>query len=192
MLDLRGSRMVRMVVAGVLVALPGVGRAAGPDAGMMAQQVMARAESQAAQEHKNVLVSFSASWCVNCRLYDRLIADRTTGPILGKAFVLADLDTGARAGDKRHANIAGGQAVEDKLGGKDAGYPFLAVTGPDGRLITNSLRPVGGRGENIGYPDAPEEIDWFMEMLRRSAPALSAEEMATVRSWLRAHSTTRR
>ena len=183
------GRWVRIVVAGALVMLPAMGRAAGADTEKTAQQVMAEAESHAAAAHKNILVSFSASWCVNCRLYDKLIADKTTRPILEKAFVFADLDTGERPDDKKHTNIVGGQAVENELGGKDAGYPFIAVTGPDGKLITNSLRPVGGKSENIGYPDAPEEIDWFMEMLRRSAPALSPEEMATVRKWLHAHST---
>lgn len=93
--------------------------------------------------------------------------------------------------DKRHANIPGGEQVEAQLGGAGAGYPFLAVVRPDGRLVTNSMRPVGGHAENTGYPDSSEEIGWFMEMLKRSAPGLSGQEMASVQAWLKAHSTTR-
>ena len=38
---------------------------------------------------------------------------------------------------------------------------------------------------NIGYPAEPEEIDWFMAMLRKGAPAMTIGESAAVEQWLR-------
>lgn len=59
----------------------------------------------------------------------------------------------------------------------------------NGRLIVDSNRPdpkVKG-GSNVGYPAAPEEVDWFVEMLRRGAPALSRQDLASVHAWLTQH-----
>ena len=51
----------------------------------------------------------------------------------------------------------------------------------------NSDRPVPGQavGDNIGYPVAPEEIAWFMEMLKRGAPAMPKSEAKQIESWLK-------
>jgi hypothetical protein len=52
------------------------------------------------------------------------------------------------------------------------------------------MRPVAGKkAENIGYPNQPYEIDWFMEMLKRAAPGASADEVNAVEGWLRKHAT---
>jgi hypothetical protein len=48
--------------------------------------------------------------------------------------------------------------------------------------VVNSIRQPGG--ENIGYPVKPEEIEWFMTMLKRSVPDLEQSEALTVRKWL--------
>lgn len=150
---------------------------------------MSQAESRAAAEHKNVLLTFDASWCGNCRLFDRFVADPAIRPIIDKAFVLADLDTGERPGDEHHANIPGGLKLRDAYSGQEVGYPYIVMLDPRGALITDSRLPSGGpAGGNIGYPDAPNEIDWFMQMLEKAAPSLSAQDTATIRTWLTAHS----
>jgi hypothetical protein len=58
-----------------------------------------------------------------------------------------------------------------------------------GKVIVNSFRQVAGskRGENVGYPAIPAEIDWFMEMLKRAAPEISPAEAKTIRQWLDKH-----
>jgi thiol-disulfide isomerase/thioredoxin len=154
-----------------------------------ADQVMTRIESQAQAQHKNILLSFGASWCVNCRLFDKFLADSAIKPILEKQFIFADLNTGEVVDTSRHANLPGGQKLQASLGGKDAGYPFLAMVDPNGKLIVNSMRPDRrGNGENIGYPVSAAEIDWFMEMVKRGAPSLSPEDSAVIRYWLTAQS----
>jgi hypothetical protein len=176
------------MLSAALAASPALAHSAVPDAQASAEGVMSQVESQAAAGHKNILLTFGASWCVNCRLFDRFVADPAIHPILDKYFIFTDLDTGERDNDQHHTNIPGGKKLMASLGGGDAGYPYIAMLDANGNLIANSLRPVShGSGENIGYPYAPNEVDWFMEMLKKATPSLSAHDAGTIRNWLTAH-----
>lgn len=169
--------------------------AATPDGGPSATDIMSRAEAEAHAEHKAILLDFGASWCGNCKLYDRFLADPQMHVLLSRAFVFASMTTGERAKDAKHANTPGGLAYEATIGGKDAGWPYLIMLDADGKPVVDSFRPdptsKAGKS-NTGYPDAPEEVDWFVEMLRRAAPSLSQQDLASVHAWLTAHSTTQR
>jgi hypothetical protein len=155
-----------------------------------AQTALANAETKAQQEGKNVLVTFSASWCGNCHLLDRMLADRKIGPILSSAFVRIDLITGERPDDRRHANTPGGIKFQSELGGARAGWPYFAMLDTSGKLLVDSFRPSKGRphAKSIGYPATSEEIEWFGQMLEIAAPKLTSTERATVRDWLKKHS----
>jgi thiol-disulfide isomerase/thioredoxin len=170
---------------------PVAARAAAPDGGPSASAILQRAETEARARHKNILLDFGASWCANCRLYDRFLNDPQMHPLLSRAFVFISMDTGERPTDARHADTPGGVAFEDSIGGKEAGWPFLVMLDANGNPIVDSNRPdpksTMGKS-NVGYPAAPEEVDWFVEMLRRGAPSLSPQELASVHAWLTAHS----
>jgi hypothetical protein len=160
-----------------------------PIGAQTAQQILTQAESQAASEHKNLLLVFSASWCVPCHMFESFLTDRKAGPIISGHFVVARFDVGERKDDKKHADTPGAVDLRASLKGADAGYPFLVMADAGGQPIVNSFCPSGCKpaGENIGYPATPGEIDWFMQMLRQSAPSISAKDTKTIRAWLDAH-----
>ena len=151
-----------------------------------ADQLLAAAESAAAAQQKNVWVIFGASWCGWCHKLDALINSPDAGPLLQQRFVIAHV-TVDEHGDKAGLDNPGGDALRKRLGGSDnSGLPFFAFLDPAGRVLVNSNRPVPGKpGENIGFPSAPEEVDWFMTMLRRAAPALDPEQMRLIEAQLR-------
>lgn len=154
-----------------------------------AHAVMAQAETQATAEHKNILLAFSASWCGPCKLFERFLNDPAIHPVMEKAFVMERLDVGEHPDDKLHADTPGGVALRAKLGGDDAGYPYLIMLDPTGKPIADSFlpgKPRDGSG-NIGYPALPAEVDWFMQMLQKAAPSMSPKDTATIRSYLTAH-----
>ena len=90
-------------------------------------------------------------------------------------------------GEKASLNNAGGGAVMAQVGGKDAGLPFIALLDAKGGLIINGRKPVAGKtgGDNIGHPFQPQEIEWFMTMLEKAAPAMSRADRKTLEDWLK-------
>ncbi len=154
-----------------------------------ADQVLAQAEATAAAQNKHILLVFGASWCKYCHQFDKFAASPEIRPIFEKNFVTAELSVDEEAGDKPYLNNPGGEQMMAKLGGDvNGGVPFIVFMDAKGQMIVNSLRPVVGQanGENVGYPATPEEIDWFMKMLRKSAVSLTDGEAQTVESWLSA------
>jgi len=158
---------------------------AAADAPQPADQVLTAAETAAADQDKNVWVIFGASWCVWCRQLDKFINEPDIQPILDRRFVIAHL-TVDEHGDKASLDNPGGDAAKRRLGGSNAGLPFFAFLDPAGNVLINSNRPLAGKPDaNIGFPSAPEEVDWFMMMLHRAAPQLGADQTRLIEERLR-------
>jgi hypothetical protein len=87
---------------------------------------------------------------------------------------------------KKALETPGGEELLKALGGP-SGLPFFAFLDEKGTPIVNSLRPGenGKPAENIGHPDKPEEVDWFLAMVGKAAPRISREEAGTLEKWLR-------
>jgi len=157
-----------------------------------ASQVLNDAEAQAAKQHKLIFLVFSASWCGPCHQLDSFVTAKEIDPILNKYFVFAKLNVEEKAGKHPELESPGGEDLAAKLGAVDArsrsiGLPFIVFLDATGKLMANSNRPVDGqsRGASIGYPATPEEIDWFMAMLKKAVPSMSAAESHTIEDWLR-------
>jgi thiol-disulfide isomerase/thioredoxin len=159
-----------------------------------AQEMLAQATAQAASEHKQVMVVFGASWCGYCRLTDAFFTDRKIQPVIARYFVIVHF----AVQEEKHPelNTPGAEKVYARLMGDAAGavggLPTFLILSGKGELLVSSLRPTEKDkiGENIGYPVAPEEIDWFMTMMHKSVPDLSAEEAGAMESYLKARAAT--
>jgi uncharacterized protein YyaL (SSP411 family) len=143
-------------------------------------QIISQAEAQAAAEHKNILVLFTASWCGPCHMLSGFFVDKKVAPIIDQNFVTVRLDVGERKSDPHHANTPGAEKFMATLGGETAGYPYFAMLDPTGKPIVNSLRD-GDKEGNIGYPQTAAQIDWFLHMIQTTLPNLDKKQFKTVK-----------
>jgi hypothetical protein len=153
-----------------------------------ARQLVARAEQQAAARGRNVFVIFGASWCVWCKVLAKYLEQPQVAPLLGGQFVLLDLTVEEQGAQARLDNPGAAQLMR-ALGGTDGSLPFLAILAPDGKLIVNSRNAAGTPPANIGYPVQPGEVAWFLHMLERGAPRLTAGQLRQLQRVLEAFAT---
>lgn len=88
----------------------------------------------------------------------------------------------------KDTNTPGADTLIARLGGSSL-IPFFAFLDSKGEPIVNSNRPADADGKHggcIGHPFEPWEIDWFLTMLRKAAPRMTAEELETIEKPLRA------
>ena len=102
---------------------------------------------------------------------------------MSKYFVTVKLDVLENKG-KENLENPGGEDYLNANGGENKGLPFFYFSDEKGKLIVNSIRPAKGddKGGNVGCPYEPEEIAWWLVTLKISAPKISDEEIATIRT----------
>ena len=155
-----------------------------------ADQILLKAKSQAAQQHKNVFVIFQASWCQDCHRLDAFLSAPDIQSIFAKYYVIARINVAEENGGNPALDNPGGLNLLIKFGGVGPGgvtnIPFISILNDKSKLIVNSNPP--GRGNTdpggVGYPAKPAEIEWFMTMLGKGASALTADDAQVVKNWL--------
>jgi len=179
----RSALSLSLAIAGLQLCLAVPAAEAPPPA----SDVLTSAEATATAQHKAIFLIFHASWCGWCRKLDQFIESPRIQPIIDKYFVVTHL-TVLEQGNKKSLDNPGGDAAMERAGGKYISLPFFAFLDDKGETIVNSIRPGEGlpAARNIGHPVEPYEVDWFMAMLKKAAPGMSADEATVLESWLRA------
>ena len=164
------------LVALLIATLSGL-RAAAGDAPPSADQVLAEAKAEAASQHKGIFLIFGASWCGWCRRLEQFNHVPEVSAILDKTFVIVHL-TVQEHKEKAQLDNPGAQELMKSLGGQ-GGLPFFAFLDGDGKpIVTSNRPPEGQKGDtNIGFPGEPQEIAWFLTMMRKVVPSLSAGQV---------------
>lgn len=147
-----------------------------------ADVVMKEAFAKSKSQHKAVFLSFHASWCGWCHKFEDFLKRPDIKPIWENRFEMVWL-TVLESPDKKADENAGGDLWLKKVGGENQGIPYMAIFNSKGEMLSTSLKP-GEKPSNIGYPAAPEEIDWFMTMIQKGAPNVTAAEAKTIRKAL--------
>lgn len=133
-----------------------------------AEDILQAGLSTAARENKIAFLHFGAPWCGWCHKLEDWMARKDISAVLSKQFVDIKIDT--------DRTIGGKEVLEKYTKGESTGIPWFAFLDPKGEVLVTSMGPKG----NVGFPYEPFEIDWFKQMLTKSAKNLSAEEIDTV------------
>ena len=119
------------------------------------------------------------------RAFGRLPRTPGNKSIFDKYFVQAKLVV-QEVDAKQALNNPGADKFMEKLGGTD-GLPFYAFLDAHGALLVNCQRPTAAepKGENIGFPVEPKEVEWFLQMIQKAAPKISPAELDTIEASLK-------
>ena len=142
-------------------------------------QIMAQAKAKASAEHKAIFLHFGASWCGWCKRLDAFLDRQDVKPVFEQYFVPVKLVVQEKENDKALEN-PGADVLLKKLGGP-SGLPYSAFLDSKGALIANSK---DSSGNNIGFPAQPDEIDWFVQMMKKAAPKISEQDLNVIKAAL--------
>jgi thioredoxin-related protein len=140
-----------------------------------AEEVLKQAYAQAADENKNVLVIFHASWCGWCHKMDTSLNDGNIKPLIDKNYITIHL-TVYESKSKKDLENPGALEFLTKHGGADEGIPYWLVLDKNGKVLaTSEYEP----GRNSGCPANEKEVAYFTSVLKKTS-SLKDEELKVI------------
>lgn len=156
-----------------------------------AEDVLKDAKLKAADKNKAIYLIFGASWCEACHQLDSFLAAPEIAVIFDRYFIIAKVSVGEAAAGHPTWDNPGSDSLMMKYGGVTSGgeaaLPFIVLLDQKAKLIVNSNNPRKGKtpSAGTGFPTEPDEIDWFLRMLRKAAPAITENETRAIQEGLR-------
>jgi thiol-disulfide isomerase/thioredoxin len=155
-----------------------------------AEDVVKAAKQKAAEQNKGVFLVFGASWCEDCHELDGFLAVPEMAEIFDKYFVVTKLAIGEAFEGHPERDNAGSEFFLMKYGGVspsgEVEIPFIAILDAKAKLVVNSHKTGKGKstGGGTGFPTEPEDIQWFLGMLQKGAPAMTDDERHRIQETL--------
>lgn len=127
---------------------------------------------EARTSNRLVFLHFGAPWCGWCHRLEDWMARKDISPLLAKDFVDVKID---------QDRMPGASELFERYCSKPGGIPWFAIVDPEtGRAVITSDGPKG----NVGFPAAPEEIEHFVAMLKKTARKLTEADIKAIEASL--------
>ena len=148
-----------------------------------ATQIIERATARAKAENKKSFIIFHSSWCVWCRKMDTAMQNIACRKFFDSNYVVDHL-TVYESGDKAVEENAGAEDLLKAHQPPNSGIPYWLIFDGDGQLVADSqMRAPGAAlsspGKNIGCPTTPEEVKYFIGILRKTS-SMSEDELSVI------------
>jgi hypothetical protein len=84
--------------------------------------------------------------------------------------------------NKKQLENPGAEELNKKWGGAEEGIPFWVILDKDGILLATSNDP---SGENVGCPATAKEVQYFVQVLKKTTPINSQQLAAVIKRFSR-------
>jgi thioredoxin-related protein len=149
-----------------------------------AKEVVAHALTIARRDHKNVLLDFRASWCPWCVRFEKLLDDQKFASKFKDSFVIASITVREVAAHREEENLGWEAVMQGYRPTKDQDIPYIVILDGQGKKLGDSYEPAGKRiPNNAGFPQTSDEIDAYLNLLRRTAKAFTEADLADLRHY---------
>jgi thiol-disulfide isomerase/thioredoxin len=148
------------VVAVLLLAAPV--RSDDPEKGPPANDLLADGLAKAKKDDKQVFLVFGTPGCVWCKYLEKFHADPAVAKVVGKYFVIVKVDL---------VTNPGGEELYRKYG-TDRGVPAWTILDANSKVVADS----GDGQDNVGFPYEPHEVEHYVKVVRKAAPAMTDAE----------------
>ena len=123
---------LKALIVSFMIAFTGIVNA------QTATEILTKAQNQAKVENKNVFLIFHASWCGWCKKMEKNMDDPAVKPYFDANYVKTFITVQERA-EKKNLETPGGDAINEKLGGKNQRSFYL-----EKEIIHKKIRSMDG------------------------------------------------
>ena len=153
-----------------------------------AAAILKEAYAIAGKENKKVLVMFHASWCIWCRKMDSSLTDISCKKFFEDNFVVRHMVV-FETPEKKGLENPGALEFLTKYKGEKMGLPFWLIFDNKGTLLADAKIPgtiseKNKEGESTGCPATIKEVDYFLEVLKKTTP-VTKDELEIIRKRFR-------
>lgn len=134
-----------------------------------AETVLSQAAQEASATRRSILLTIGHSRCGWCLRFDAYYKRPAVRRILEKYFVVAKIDS---------IKMEDGKLVFSRFA--QPGTPAWVILSPELHAVADSFR----NQKNVGYPSMPDEVQYYLDGLRKAQPNLTDTELATLASQL--------
>ncbi|MFN8291845.1 MAG: thioredoxin family protein [Chitinophagaceae bacterium] len=158
------KRILSLVTASLLFVMM-----ASAQAELSATEQLKQACTKAGKENKKVFLMFHASWCGWCHRMDNSMNDEECKKYFDDNFVIIHFVVD-ESPDKKNLETPGAAELRTQYGGDGQGIPFWVIFDKEGNILGDSMKPEPGSGNkmNIGCPAQDTEVDYFIDLLKKT------------------------
>lgn len=147
--------------------------------------ILQKAYTQAAKEHKNVMVLFHASWCGWCKKMEASLNEPSIKKSFDDNYVITWLTVLESKPEMKKNENPGAMDLLTKYHGDKTGIPFFLIFDSKGKLLADLfIRPAGAsmdtQGDNMGCPANAKEVAAFNELLKQTS-RIQEPQLALIR-----------
>lgn len=137
-----------------------------------AEEVIKTALATAAKDKKQVMAHFGAPWCGWCKRFEQFFSRTDPAAIMATDYLIVKIDID---------RMTHGKDLEKRWRKKEGGIPWIAVLDDKGepRVVSEDAK-----GDTIGHPWEPAEVDVFMDMLAKTRKSMTDAQMEALKKLL--------